>query len=183
MSKKTINLIIEKDDDLPVLKRLKKFAPVTAAVCLIYSISLIYLKLNTSEYNKLKAEVTSSEKKITSYQATEGLYLATFNILDVINKILAKNCSTVADTLPEVYGIDSDEIDIKTLTVDRNGQMSFSLTAYSLTALEVFVGELLNKQIDAVFSDIKAQGILRDKDGSYTMTISLKYRKSPAATS
>ena len=183
MRKKSINLLIEATEETGIYKRLKKIMPLTAAALLIlfiifYAGSLFYIRSNNREYKLLQSEIKTSEKNISKYQSTEGIYLATYGILDVIKKILAKNTSVIADTLPEILHSNSEVFRIKTLTVDRQGQAVFNVTAFSLPVLEAFVDDLKTKENEALFSDIKAQGILREKDGSYTLNISLKYKKS-----
>ena len=185
MRKKSINLLIEATEEAGIYKKLKKIMPLAAGALLIlfiifYAGSLFYIRSNNREYKLLQSEIKTSEKNISKYQSTEGIYLATFGILDVVKKILEKNTSVIADSLPEILSSNSEVFRIKTLTVDRQGQAVFNVTAFSLPVLEAFVDDLKIKENEYVFSDIKAHGILREKDGSYTLNVSLKYKRNTA---
>lgn len=182
MARKTINLLISRQEETLAYQRLRKFSPIVAATFLTlflitYLISLIYISVNSRDYNNLKSEVEISEKRVSDNKATEGVYLATVNLLDLIKKIKNQEAQEVAVIFPELYSLQSSNTYINTAAIDNKGAVNLNITSFSLDSLEELVNQLKSKEESANFKSIKAQGILREKDGSYTLTITLNVMK------
>lgn len=179
MARKTINLLILRQEETLTYRRLRKTAPIIAGIfitlfLIAYLVSLVYISSNVRDYNNLKSQVENLENSVAQKKATEGVYLATVNVLDLIKKIKNQDSEKVAVIFPELYNLANSNTYINTASIDNKGNVNINLTSYSLDSLEELVNQLKQKEETANFNSIKAHGILREKDGSYTLTIALK---------
>ena len=182
MAKKLINLLIEVQPDSPGIRRLKKIAPITsifvlAVFIVFYVLSLVYVQINIRNYNQIKSQADLLEKKIASLKSSESLYITTIGVLDKIKNILSKDTKIIANTMPALFKIQGDNSVITTSSIDNSGPVGFTVKAESLNALENFINELKKSENENNFKEIKATGILRESDGSYTFTINLNAGK------
>jgi len=182
MAKKLINLLIEIQPEPAALKYLKKILPLLSISSLIIFVllhiaSLVYVRLNIDDYNKIKGKVDEIEKKISNAKGSESLYISSIAVLGKIDKILAGNSKIIETTLPVILNIQNSDISLGTVMVDNSGQVGLTLKTSDSQALENMASELVNKQNLYNFKDIKAAGIVRENDGSYSLSISLNVDK------
>lgn len=175
MPKKTINLLIQKHQQKNLLGKIFKFTPIVSVCALLlfllfYSVSVILLKTNYKEYNTLQDSIEQLEAKIASKKNTEGLYISTKTVLGIIEKILGEKYH-YSYVLPEIYSLNTYNTVISDATIDKKGQVTLSVVNSSIDIMEEFVEKLKEKEISDKFSQIYAQGIVRDKNGEFTMTV------------
>lgn len=178
MPKRIINLLIEKQQEPLLYRRLKIILPVSAVVFLLiflilYFVSISYLRSNSSDFNQMKAKLVSLEQKISAQKNTEGIYTLSAVKLDLINQILTKNPS-LTNVIAEIVGLPIEGVDIKYVSIEKNGDINFLLETYSIDTLETFINLLLKKEEQKIFSSIQAGNVIRDKKGMYALGISLK---------
>ena len=183
MVKQAINLLIQEEEETILLRKLKMILPAVAGISLfifiaIFSISLIYSNININQFNALKGEVETLEKKIADQKGMEGVYTLTVANLNTLAKVLSASRNLVP-ILTEIENLKIPNITINTASADTLGNLSFSLTASSAADLDEFVNLLIDKEeVKHIFSNMNASGIARDKKGTYAMTVSLKADKS-----
>ncbi|MBM3283688.1 hypothetical protein FJY90_05600 [Candidatus Gottesmanbacteria bacterium] len=178
MEKRSINLLIQKDKDPLILRRLRIILPVAASFTLLiflilFIISINYVNENNAQYNRLKVQTDQLEKKIADQKPTEGLYTLTVRKLDVLDKILRENRNLVKP-ISEIIYMGSNLLDINQITIESDNRLAFSVSASSSAALDGMISALLVKEANKYFSDIQATNILRDKEGKYNFKISLR---------
>ncbi len=178
MTKNTVNLILLKEDEPPVIKKLKIILPITAAFVFIififiYIASIVYINNNVVAFNLLKRNVDQLEKNITSKKNIEGIYTMTSTRLNILDQLSGK----IVDFPPlinDISNLNGKGIFIKTVSSDSKGNVSFTLRASSSASLDDFVSLLENLELEKIFSQIKASGIVREKKGIYNLSVSLK---------
>lgn len=178
MVKNTVNLIIKEVDEPQSLKRLKIILPVLAGsslliFILVFIASIIYINNNIVTYKLLKRNVDQFEKNIVSRKNIEGVYTLTSARLNVLDQLSGK----VMDFPPlidDINKLSGNGISVKSVSSDNKGNISFALTASSSAALDDFVGLLEKKELNKIFYQINANGIVREKKGVYDLSISLK---------
>lgn len=178
MPKTSVNLIVVKGKESPVVKKLKIIFPILAFISLvvfgcIFLTAFLYIQANTREFNLTQKEIERYEKQITDKKTTEGIYTFTSSKLEVIDQLeLAnKNFSPAVDSIIQM---DSSGITITSLTVDKSGELSMSIIASSSASMDTFVDKLV---IKPEFTTVVAQGIIREKKGNYIVNISMKASK------
>ncbi len=183
MPKQSINLLVSKEEDTPLLRRLKKIFPIVSAVSLflfliLFIFSIAYTNSNIKQFTALKTEVDQYEKKIINQKNTEGIYSLTVTDLNVLAQILSKS-KNFSPILAELDKMRSSFILLDGAVVDSKGNLSVSLTASNSAALNKFVDDLTDlEETKRLYSGIEAYGIARDKKGKYLMSISLKANPS-----
>jgi len=183
MPKRSINLIIHKQLDTTSVARLKKYLPISAAASIFIFISLflgliIYINTNLAAFKLRQVEATQIEKKIEAAADVEATYTITANLINKLSKILS-SATNYTKVTSEIIELKSDDLNITSATTDSDGNISFSVTATSVTVLNEFVSTLIDKEeIDHKFSKIEAHGIVRDKDAKYILTINMKADKT-----
>jgi len=182
MAKKLINLLIEVQPEPAAIRSLRRFIPTFSltllVIYIILQISLLaYIKLNLNEYNKIQKEVQRLENGIAIAKSRESLYITSIGILDKIKKILDSDTKIISNTLPVLIKIQSSDVLIDTITIDNSGPAGFTVKTSNVTVMEDLVSELRKNQSNIKFKDIKAAGIVRENDGSYTFSISLSVDK------
>lgn len=165
-----------------MIRRLKIILPVTAAVSLIlflllFLVLFIYINKNVNQFDLLKRQTQQMENKISSQKTTEGDYTVTVSRLNVLGEVLDKEKKFIP-IISELDSLNNESIKIQSVSSDKTGNISFSLIASSSASLDDFVTILMAKEDQKLFSDIKAQGISREKNGNYHMTLSLKADKN-----
>ena len=182
MPGKSLNLIINKDKESSLLKKLNILSPVIALAALVFFIliflfSIIYVNTNIAQFNNVKKESELLEKKISNLKNVEGIYTLTLLKINALSSAL-ENSKNFNSVISEVNKLKSDEINLNSASVDENGNISFNIEASSSASLDNFINILLAKEQQKVFSEIYAAGIARDKKGTYTLNIALKGDKS-----
>ena len=183
MTKHSVNLIIKKDDDSLLIKRLKKYLPLTSGISFLIFIiatvvTYIFLNGNIAEYNSLKREVTVLEERIKSQQQNEDIYISTGKTLTGNEKILFLSIN-FNPVLSEVINLPTEGITIPNASCDKLGNLSFKMVASSSSKLDNFITHLLNKETKSkLYSNMKAGGIVRNEKGNYSMSISLNVDKT-----
>ena len=76
--------------------------------------------------------------------------------------------------ISEVDNLKMEGITISSIASDKLGNLSLAVAASSSGALDNFVTLLLSKEQKKLFHEIRASGIVREKKGSYLLTINLK---------
>lgn len=179
MVKKNINLLLEKELDSALVAKLKFFLPLTAGISLIlfiilFIISISYTKSNLAQYNVLKDEVNRLENIINEKKNLEGVYTLSFVILNTISEIL-KNKVAFMPIFNEVVTINSAYLSVIQASSDEKGKVSFAVTASSSADLNDLVSILREKEDrEKKFSNMIANGIIKNKNGGYELSISLK---------
>lgn len=177
VSKTAVNLIIRKETESPVLKKLNVIFPVLAILSLtvfvlIFLASIIYYNGNILKFNLIKREIESLEKKIGDQKTTEGVYTLSANRLNILNQMASQN-PNFPKVLTEIDNLNSTGINILSAASDDKGLLSVDLIASSSSSLDDFVGILKKQEQKKLFSKIEAHGIVREKKGNYLLTITL----------
>lgn len=176
MTKYSVNLIINKSLDSPVLIKLKIILPVitlifTVVFIVTYLITLGFISNNLSNFNSLKRETDQLEKEVEAKRDIEAVYTVTTGRLGILEKLSA-NIIDFNKLLTEVNNINSNGITVKTINSDSSGNINLSLVATSSAALDSLVDYLRSKEEQKLFKEIQAQGIVREKKGNYHLNIS-----------
>lgn len=177
MQKHSVNLLIKKDTESPLFKKLKIFLPVGAIASLLLFVifffaSLIYINRNNEEFNLLKGEIDSLEKKITNNKNAEGIYNLTVSRIKTIGE-LSRNTKKFTPLLSEILKLKTNGLVISQTIIDKKNKVTFSVTASSSAELDDFVSNLNRAEENKLFSNIRSSGIVRDKIGAYLLSISL----------
>lgn len=177
MVKHRINLLIRKEEETPLMKKLKKVLSLSAFFGVIlflisFFFSIFYINQNLAKFNLSKKEAEMLEKKIAEQKNLEGIYLLTSGRLNFLDKTVVSR-KKFTKLLLEVEDLQGEGITIKGVSADKGGKISFSVIASSAARLNDFVSMLIVREEAKLFSDIKAQGIVRPKSGSYLLNISL----------
>lgn len=183
MVKKNINLLIEKELDSHLVTKLKLYLPVGAVVFLVlfiilFIMSITYTKKNLEQYRALKEEISQLEGKIDEKKNLEGVYTLSYTILNTIKEIL-KNKVTFTPLLSELMKVNTDNLSVIHASSDNKGKVNLNIIASSSAYLNNLV-TFLHDEEDRykVFSNMTAGGIIRNKDGGYELSISLKADES-----
>lgn len=179
MAKKLINLLIESTPEPPIYRILKRISPVISISSLVlfiilYFLSLLYVQFNLKEYNQIEAKTDILEKKISTKKSTESIYISTVGILDTINRILVKDSKIIINNLPAIFDIQKKGILITSSALDNSGPVGLTVKTGSSESLLNFIEELEKSEEAGNFKEIQAAGIIRENDGSYTLTVNLK---------
>ncbi|OGG26931.1 hypothetical protein A2960_02180 [Candidatus Gottesmanbacteria bacterium RIFCSPLOWO2_01_FULL_39_12b] len=179
--KHKINLIIPSEVESRRVKRLKFYLPLIATVSLLifvilFLLSIIFVNTNITKFNNLNLEVDNLEKKISSFQTTEGIYTFISMMLKNIDQI-ARSQKNYLPLLDQISELPSSTIKISTISVNDQGNVSFSVVASSSASLDNFITFLMEKDNNHLISNIKADGIVRQK-GKYLFNISFLADKS-----
>lgn len=181
LMKKSVNLILERIREPPFVKKLKVILPIVAVFSLVFFVavfllSLYYVDSNIYELNILKQEAETLEQQISQQKKVEGVYTLTVLRLDVLNQILAKR-KDFSKVIMEIDSLQEDEISLISASIDEKDNVLLSLVASSSAALDRLVNLLLDRETKGFFSDIYARGIVREKESSYTLSISFKSKQ------
>ena len=176
MAKQSINLLITKHPASGMVRRMQKISPMFAGIslvvfCAAFIISFEQLRASGAEHDRVRKEITDVEKSILTQQSAEGLYTLTAKSLDVLQRITDKNI-TFNRVLSELSTLQSESTIFANAHVDDTGVVSISIISESYTYLNEFVSNLLAKESEGLFSNIKTQGVVRDRDGEYRLSIS-----------
>lgn len=179
MVKSTINLILEKERDPVLIRRLKIILPLIAGISLvvfiiIFIISLNYTRNNISIFTGVKNEINDLETKIEEYKNIEGVYTITYKILDAVQSIL-KNDKQLSPILSEINNLNESDLSVVTARADIDGNVNLSMIASSAASLNKLVQILKTKEEEEKkFAKIEASGIIKSKTGEYTFNLSFK---------
>lgn len=178
MEKRSVNLIIQKSAESPLFIKLKLILPIVAAVMLALFVifflsSIIYINKNNSEFNASKTQIENLEKKISSNKNTEGIYTLTVSRIKTIGQLGSGN-KNYALLLSNVMKLQTNGVTVSQTSIDKKNNVTVAVTASSSAALSEFVTNVAKTESENLFSDIRSSGVVRDKNGGYIMTISLK---------
>lgn len=178
MEKQSVNLLIKKEEGSPFVSRLRIFLPIAALVALFLFVfsflgSIIYINKNNDEFTRLQKETAAFEKKISDKKYIEGIYTLTVARIATIDQ-LATGTKNFANLLSEILKLSSSGITFTQASLDKNNAVTVAVVASSAASLDNFVATLLKTEVEKSFSEIKSSGIVRDKNGAYLLTISLK---------
>ncbi len=156
MVKSTINLILDKEHDPVLIRRLRIILPVIAGISLlafiiIFIISLNYTKNNISIFNAVKQEIAELESKIDGYKNIEGVYTITYKILEAVQSI-QKNDKPLSPILSEINTLNESDLSIVTARADINGDVNLSMIASSAASLNKLVQILKAKEEEEINS-------------------------------
>lgn len=176
--KRSINLVLSKQPQPLIIRRLNVILPAVAGIFFflfiaIYVGSILYLKENQKEYNSINSEITENEKAIESQKNKEGVYRYTLSLLTVLDQI-ASAYQSYTPLAQEISDLNSLGLGIKTFGTTTKGDVSINLSAKSTDSLEQLVIALKQRDKDKKFSEIRASGISRDRDGVYQLSLSFK---------
>lgn len=177
MTKYSVNLVINKSAESPLVAKAKIFLPVTAIVSLALFVifflsSLVYINKNNQKFNALKIQIDNLEKRISANKNAEGVYVLTVSRIKTIDQ-LGTHSKKFTPLLSEILKMQSGGLVISQATIDKKNAVTVALTASSSGTLDEFVTALMKAESNKLFSDIKSSGIVRDKDGSYLLSVSL----------
>jgi len=178
MQKHSINLLIAKEEESPQLVKLKKIFPILAVVSLCLFIisfffSLIYISRNQAEFMSLNLQIDNLEKNISQQKNSEGVYTLTISRIKTIEDLQNGN-KNFAKLLSEINKLASNGVVFSQATIDKKNAVTIAAIASSSSALDDFVASLVRAETAKLFSDIKSSGIVRDKNGAYLLSVSLK---------
>ncbi len=178
VSKNSVNLIIKKEKESPLLQKLNIIFPISAVVglaifVLIFFASIIYYNGNILKFNLVKKEIESLEKKIGDQKASEGVYSLTAQRVNILNQMVSQN-PNFPKVLTEVDNLNIPGINIISATSDDKGSLSIALIASSSSSLDDFVTKLRQEEQKKLFSKIEAHGVVREKKGNFLLTVTLK---------
>lgn len=182
MGNHSVNLIIPKKDDSAGIKKAKVIMPVVSVVALIlfiifYFATLLFNNSNRSEFLSVKNEADILEKKIGVQKNTEGLYTVSLAKVTALDGIL-ENSRKFSHILSEINNLNRDQLSIRSAVVDNLGNVSFAVIASDSGILDDFVSLLQTKEDQKLFSQMLAKGIIREKNGDYSLNILLKSNPS-----
>ncbi|MBI3379231.1 hypothetical protein HY029_00585 [Candidatus Gottesmanbacteria bacterium] len=178
MAKHSVNLVIKKENELPVVKKLRLLLPIFSAVSLfifviLFLSSIIYINKNNSEYNSLRLQIDNLEKRISANKNAEGIYILTVSRVKTIDQLSNGNKKFIS-LLSEILKLQSSGVLISQTNIDKKNSVTVSVTASSAASLDEFATKLLNADAAKLFSDIKTSGIVRDKNAGYLLSVSFK---------
>lgn len=178
MQKHSVNLVIARAEESPLLIKLKKILPIVAAVSLCLFVifffsSLVYINRNREEFNSLKLQIDNLEKKISQAKNAEGIYTFTVARVKTIGDLQNGN-KNFTKLLSAINKLQTNGMFFSQTTVDKKNAVTIATIASSSSALDGFVTTLVRSETAKLFSDIKSSGIVRDKNGAYLLSISLK---------
>lgn len=182
MQKHSVNLVIRRESEPESVKKLRIFLPLAAVVSLLIFVvaflsSIIYIGKNNSEFNSLGKQIDNLEKRIAQSKNAEGIYTLTVLRIKTIDQ-LGTGSKKFAPLLTEILKLQSKGITISQASIDKKNSVNFAVTASSSASLDEFVNTLIRADSAKTFSEINSSGIVRDKDGGYLLTISLKPNNS-----
>jgi hypothetical protein len=175
---KSINLLITHDPDPRPVQLLKKYLPISAALIaavflVAFIASLIYTNIHVNQYAALKHQIETVEKNIVDQKKTEQNYVLSVNRVDTITQLL----STAVDMSPvlnQITQLGNSNVIISSSTIDSKGAVTLTVVADSVSEMESFVQTLIDKEDrDRIFSRMQSQGVVRDRKGKYTFSITL----------
>lgn len=182
MEKHTVNLLIKHESESPLVLKLKVYLPIAAVVGLtlfvvFFLISIIYINNNNQEFNALKLQIETLEKRISTYKNSEGMYTLTVSRINTITQ-LSQGRKNFASLISEIPKLQFNGLEINQTSLDKKNNLTLAVTASSSGTLDEFISLLLKTEAGKRFSDIKSAGVVRDKTGSYLLTISMKPNNS-----
>lgn len=173
--KNELNLIIHKDTESSVQRKLKVILPVLAlvyalAVISVFFINLHYLALAVGQNRKLERDLAVLDKKV----AEQSNKKATLNYLSTrlssISKILEE--PTLENLIDEMKKLNSSDVQLQSFSIQKDHKVTAVLTASSSAALAQLTDYLRNKETaEKKFKNIMAHGILMNADGRYSLSL------------
>jgi hypothetical protein len=181
MVKKSVNLILNPQVESPVIKRLKVMLPVLAGICLVsftvtFLVSVYLIRQNNDEYEMLKNQVGALQDKVNVQKNVEGIYTLTLTRDNILNQIM-KTMKDFPQIFSDINGMTGGGIAVDTVSLRQKGEVSISFNVASASELDELVSLVLSDQFKKDWTDIKAQGIAREKTGAYQLTVALKDRR------
>lgn len=178
MGRHSINLILSKSAENSYIRGLKKILPIVAGLSSaifipLFVFSIIRVNNSVKQFNLLKNEVETFERKISDQKNIEGIYTLTAMRLNVLAQILSRG-KNFSKLIPEIDNLQGKGIDIDSASIDKQGSVSLSLIASSSAALDDFVTLLLIKDKEKLYSNIRSGGLTREKKGNYKLSLSFK---------
>lgn len=182
MQKHSVNLVIAREEESPHVVKFKKILPILAALSLCLFVifffsSLVYISRNRVEFNSLKLQIDNLEKKISQQKNAEGVYILTVARVKTIADLQNGN-KNFTKLLSEINKLQSNGVFFSQTTVDKKNAVTIATIASSSSALDDFVATLIRAETAKLFSEIKSSGIVRDKNGAYLLSVSLKPNSS-----
>jgi hypothetical protein len=174
---KSINLLIIHDQDSPKLKKIKKIVPIIAVVQLIifiiiFIISFTYTNFHVNQFNELKKQVQQVETQISDKKNIEQTYTLSNKRLTTISQVLT-GYKDISPIFEEINSLQNENILITTSSVDENGKVAISFVANTYKDMEIFIDSIIEKEeVSALYSNIRSQGVVRDKKGKYSSSLS-----------
>lgn len=181
MTKRSVNLILPIKPEPPFLKKLRVFLPIIAGIMIfifvvVFGITLVFLKIQSGEYEKMRAESQELETKISSQKSEEGLYLITYRMISAIEKIISKS-TTFNGFVTEVSAFNTNQMNLTEFSIDSEGSVKITVMAQDADSLTNLIHILSKAEENKQFTDITASDIVRNADGAYH--ISLTFDPNP----
>lgn len=176
--KRTINLVIRQEQLLTPYVRVNRILPRIAAGCLgvfllIYGAIFIYLQVNIGQFERMKADIDRLEQSIAQKKISEGLYGIAYEDVSVIEHLM-KEKKNYPRLVTELLQLQSPQVTFSSITITPDNQITVSVAAQSSSVLEDFTSRLVvSNQNKPLYTHILAQGILRDRVGGYSLTLSM----------
>ena len=178
MPKRSINLLIKQDADPPSLRKLKRYLPPLALVSfvvflLLFSVTFFYIRANAGKLKQLQGEAEMKDNRVAQRKKEEGLYIFRARILQALGQ-LQTSSKKYTGVLSEIQQLGGDGVEIINAKVEVNVNVSLVVNSVSYRELSKFVSTLLEKDKQGIYTLIQARSIVRDDDGTYTVTIAFK---------
>jgi len=179
MLKKSINLITPREKEPYIIRRLKTTVPIISAVSLfvfvaLFIFSIVYVNQNVNSYNQLVAQVAALENQIEKEKSKEGIYTLTSQVVDVVKQLISVKQEHY-QIFSDIWNLQTEGITYTSIIIDQKGKISINVEVDSYEILTAFIEKIVNMEnVSKSFSQIRAEGVTRDKKGIYTFTISMQ---------
>lgn len=178
MGKQSINLLITKEHEGLLEKRLQTVLPMAAAGLLaLFVLSFvglfIFINTNIERFNLLKNEAKLLEGTISGMKNAEGIYTLTATTVGVLEQLLRNN-RVYAELFTDIEGLETPGAVITSAVIEKNGTVLVTAQCESAADMEGFIENLMVREQQKLIGKITSQGAVRDKKGSYSVTISFQ---------
>ena len=182
MSLLTINLLPEEfiTDQIKKAKfyRVQSFSIVCLLLVFFLSSLIVSLRiLQSQRIKQIKGKISDIEQRIGGEGVKEGSLVTLKNRLTTINQYLGQPSqqSAVYQFLDKTI---PPQVVINSLSVDKTGDVSLSLSIPDLVSLDGLISSLTNKEKEGnKISEVTIDTLSRSRDQIYKLTLKLKTTK------
>lgn len=177
IEKRQLNLIILKDDELPILKSARKYLPIAGFISLaVFLCGYFYYYNNIVKISSVQEKIDSDyrmyEKRIENLRAKQQLTGTVISRLDQVIKL--EKLPKQELTIDKIMSLEDYGVTVTGYTISDFEKISISMTASSSAALDNFVEAIHEKEKNKEFKEIFARSVVREKDGYYNFVLELK---------
>lgn len=131
--------------------------------------------LQAQDISKLRKEATVQEDRITSFKDKEVALVVLKNRLSAINQII-KSGSDNGAVYKQVSALIPPEVVITAVSVNRSGDVSMSIIAPDLLALERVLSDLTSARAFKAISKIELESLSRGRDSVFRSNLKISAR-------